>query len=265
MRACKLIKQPRSGQYYQSVKDPKLALRRRMRELAQIRVKFGYRRLHPLLKREGWSAGRNQVYRLYRGEQLQIPSKQPRGRKTVVTRNVRYKPLRPNQAWSMNFVLDQLSNGSKFRSLTIIDVYTREALAIEIGSRFTSEHVVATLNRLVRQRGNPATILVDNGSEFTGLSLDLWSYHHKSSLDFSRPGTPTDNCYIESFNGSFRSECLNVHWFNSLAEAQSAIEAWRRDYNESRPHTSLKDMTPAEFARQAGEIRQVMMKKNAED
>lgn len=265
MRACKLIKQPRSVHYYKSVKDPKLALRRRMRELAQIRVKFGYRRLHTLLRREGWSAGKNQIYRLYRVEQLQIRPKQPRRRKTVVTRNTRLKPLRPNQVWSMDFVADQLANGSKFRSLTIIDIYTREALAIEVGSRLTGEHVVTALNRLVRQRGAPASILVDNGSEFTGLLLDLWSYHNKTSLDFSRPGTPTDNSYIESFNGSFRSECLNVHWFASLPEAQEVIEAWRADYNESRPHTSLRDMTPAEFARQAGEIQQVLMRKTAEN
>ena len=132
-------------------------------------------------------------------------------------------------------------------------------MAIEVGSRLTAEHVVAALNRLVTQRGAPTSILVDNGSEFTGLLLDLWSYHNKSSLDFSRPGTPTDNSYIESFNGSFRSECLNAHWFASLAEARSVIEAWRKDYNENRPHTSLKDMTPAEFARQAGEVRQVSM------
>lgn len=260
MRACKLIKQPRSVQYYRSVKDPKLALCRRMRELAQVRIKFGYRRLHTLLKREGWQAGRNQVYRLYRREQLQLRPRHPRRHKTAVTRNARIKPLRPNQVWSMDFVADQLVDGTKFRSLTIIDVYTREALAIDVGHRLRAENVVAALNRLVQARCAPVSIFVDNGSEFTGLLLDLWAYHNKSSLDFSRPGTPTDNSFIESFNGSFRSECLNVNWFATLSEAQAVIEAWRKDYNENRPHAALKDMTPAEFAHHTARTRQDLMR-----
>lgn len=256
MRACKLIKQPRSVQYYRSVKDPKLALRRRMRELAQVRVRYGYRRLHILLKREGWQLGKNQTYRLYSMEQLQLRAKLPRRRKMVVTRITRIKPVRANQAWSMDFVADQLADGSKFRSLTIVDVYTREALAIEVGCSLRGEHVVATLNRLAIKRGSPTCILVDNGSEFTGLLLDLWAYHNKTNLDFSRPGKPTDNSFIETFNGSFRDECLNVHWFESLEDAKATIEAWRKDYNESRPHTSLNDMTPAEFARQSADVGQ---------
>lgn len=250
-RACKLIKQPRSVQYYRSVKDPKLALRQRMRELAQVRIRYGYRRLHVLLKREGWQLGKNQTYRLYSMEQLQLRTKLPRRRKMVVTRVTRIKPTRTNQAWSMDFVADQLADGSRFRSLTIVDIYTREALAIEVGTSLRGEHVVATLNRLAARRGAPSCLLVDNGSEFTGLLLDLWAYHNKTNLDFSRPGKPTDNSFIETFNGSFRDECLNVHWFESLKDAKESIEAWRKDYNESRPHTSLNDMTPAEFARQS--------------
>jgi putative transposase len=253
-RACKLIKQPRSVQYYRSVKDPKLALRQRMRELAQVRVRYGYRRLHVLLKREGWQLGKNQTYRLYSMEQLQLRTKLPRRRKMVITRVTRIKPVRANQAWSMDFVADQLADGSKFRSLTIVDVYTREALAIEVGSSLRGEHVVATLNRLAAKRGTPTCLLVDNGSEFTGRLLDLWAYHNKTNLDFSRPGKPTDNSFIETFNGSFRDECLNVHWFESLKDATETIEAWRTDYNESRPHTSLNDMTPAEFARQNADV-----------
>lgn len=252
-RACKLMKQPRSVQYYRSVKDPKLPLRQRMRELALVRVRYGYRRLHILLKREGWQLGKNQAYRLYSKEQLQLRTKLPRRRKMVVTRVARIKPIRANQAWSMDFVADQLADGSKFRSLTIVDVYTREALAIEVGSGLRGEHVVAALNRLAAQRGTPTCLLVDNGSEFTGLLLDLWAYHHKTNIDFSRPGKPTDNSFIETFNGSFRDECLNLHWFETLAEAKVTIEAWRKDYNESRPHTSLNDMTPAAFARQSGD------------
>jgi putative transposase len=264
-RACRLMKQAPSVQYYRSVKDPKLALCARMRELAQVRVRYGYRRLHVLLKREGWQLGKNQTYRLYCREQLQLRSKRPKRRKMVVGRVNRIKPLRANEAWSMDFVADQLADGSKFRSLTIVDVYTREALAIEVGPRLRSEHVVAALNRLAAQRGAPACLFVDNGSEFTGLLLDLWAYHHRTNIDFSRPGTPTDNSYIETFNGSFRDECLNVHWFATLTEAQATIEAWRKDYNESRPHMALGDMTPAAFARQSGDAGRKPTLQNAKD
>lgn len=152
MRACRLVKQPRSAQYYRSVKDPKLALRQRMRELAQVRVRYGYRRLHILLKREGWQLGKNQTYRLYRKEQLQLRTKLPRRRKMVVTRIGRPKPTRPNEAWSMDFVADQLADGGRFRCLTVVDVYTREGLAIEVGASLRATHVVEVLNRLVVQR-----------------------------------------------------------------------------------------------------------------
>lgn len=252
VRACRLVKQPRSVQYYRSVKDPKLALRQRMRELAQVRVRYGYRRLHVLLKREGWQLGRNQTYRLYRKEQLQLRTKLPRRRKMAVTRVARPMPTRPNEAWSMDFVADQLVGGSRFRCLTVVDVYTREGLAIEVGASLRAAHVVEVLNRLVAQRTAPARLLVDNGSEFSGLLLDLWAYHRHTKIDFSRPGKPTDNSFIETFNGSFRDECLNLHWFDTLEQPKPAIEAWRRDYNESRPHMALNDRPPALFAREAG-------------
>lgn len=252
MRACRLVKQPRSVQYYRSVKDPKLALRQRMRELAQVRVRYGYRRLHILLKREGWQLGKNQTYRLYRKEQLQLRTKLPRRRKMVVTRVGRPMPTRPNEAWSMDFVADQLADGGRFRCLTVIDVYTREGLAIEVGASLRATHVVEVLNRLVVQHAPPTRLLVDNGSGFSGLLLDLWAYHRQTKIDFSRPGKPTDNSFIETFNGSFRDECLNLHWFATLEEAKTTIEAWRRDYNESRPHTALNDLPPSLFARQAG-------------
>lgn len=152
----------------------------------------------------------------------------------------------------MDFVADQLANGMKFRTLTIVVVFSKEALAIEVGQRLRSEHVVATLNRLTAQRRAPKSLFVDNGSEFSGQLLDLWAYHHQARIDFSRPGKPTDNCHIETFNGSFRDECLNLHWFESLDEAKVIIEAWRRDYNESRPHSPLNDRPPAEFVRRTG-------------
>ncbi len=251
-RACRLVKQSRSMQYYQSVKDPKQALRGRMQEIAQTRVRYGYRRIHVLLKREGWQLGQNQAYRLYSEEQLQLRSKLPKRRKMVVTRQAKLKPTKPNEAWSMDFVSDQLANGMRFRTLTIVDVFSKEALAIDVGQRLRSEHVVAALNRLAAHRGAPQYLFVDNGSEFSGQLLDFWAYHHQVRIDFSRPGKPTDNCHIETFNGSFRDECLNLHWFETMEEAKVIIEAWRRDYNESRPHSTLNDLSPAEFVRQAG-------------
>lgn len=249
-RACRLLKQPRSVQYYRSVKDPRPELRSRMREIAYTRVRYGYRRVHVLLRREGWQLGRNQAYRLYCEEQLQLRSKLPKRRKMVVTRMAKIVPVKPNDAWSMDFVADQLADGSKFRTLTVVDVFTKEALAIEVGQRLKGEHVVSALNRIVARRGAPRHVFVDNGSEFSGRLLDMWAYHHQAKIDFSRPGKPTDNCHIETFNGSFRDECLNLHWFETLGEAKAIIEAWRRDYNESRPHSALKDLAPAEFFRQ---------------
>jgi putative transposase len=227
--------------------DPKLALRARMREIAQTRVRYGYRRIHVLLRREGWSLGKDQTYRLYTEESLQLRSKRPRRRKMVVGRRERYVAKRPNQAWSMDFVADQLVNGTRLRALTVIDIFTREALCIRVGHRLRAEHVVDACDQLVATRGAPARVFVDNGSEFSGRLLDLWAYRHHVHIDFSRPGKPTDNCFVESFNGALRDECLNLHWFESIDEAKAKIEAWRIEYNESRPHQGLKELTPAEF------------------
>jgi putative transposase len=170
---------------------------------------------------------------------------------------MRYRARRPNDAWSPDFVHDQLSNGQKFRALTVIDIYSREALAIEVGQRLRGEHVVAVLNRLVRQRGTPQYLFADNGAEFTGQLVDLWAHHHGVRIDFSRRGKPTDNAFIETFNGSLRDECLNLHWFDTIAQAGQLLEAWRQDYNESRPHMALGNLPPAEYASQAGTLRDV--------
>ena len=189
-RACAMVKHYRSAYYYRSRKDPKTALRGRMRELAQIRIRYGYRRLHVLLRREGWCLGKHQADRLYAEEHLQLRSKLPRRRKMVVTRREKYVPKRPNQAWSMDFVSDQLVDGTRFRALTIVDVFTREALEIRVGQRLKAEDVVESCNQLVAQRGSPVRIFVDNGSEFSGRVFDLWAYHHKAAIDFNRPGKP---------------------------------------------------------------------------
>jgi len=242
-RACRLVRLNRSVLYYRSRKDPQVTLRARMREIAQTRVRYGYRRIHVLLRREGWDVGKNRVYRLYGEEGLQLRNKLPKRRKMVVTRRERYRPRRTNQAWSMDFVSDQLVDGERFRVLTIVDVFSREALAVQVGKHMRAENVVEVCNKLVSQRGAPKRVFTDNGSEFAGRIFDLWAYHHRVRIDFGRPGKPTDNCFIETFNGSLRDECLNVHWFETLDDAKEKIEAWRRDYNESRPHQALQDRT----------------------
>jgi putative transposase len=247
-RACRLLRQHRSVCRYRSRLNPRVALRQRLRELSQTRIRYGYRRLQVLLRREGWSAGKNLVYRLYCEEQLQLRVRRSPRRKMAVARRSRYVPKRSNQAWAMDFVADELVNGTRIRALTIIDVYTREALSIRVGHRMRGEDVVEVCNTLVAQRGAPCRIFADNGSEFSGKLMDLWAYHHGVQIDFSRPGKPTDNGHVESFNGSLRDECLNVNWFETLAEAQEKIELWRVEYNDTRPHQALKELTPSEFA-----------------
>jgi putative transposase len=251
-RACALTRQARSTQRKPSRRNPHTAIRLRMHEIAQTRIRYGYRRVHIMLKRDGWSVGRNLVYRLYREEGLVLRRRRPRRRKTAVNREARYHASRVNDAWSLDFVHDQLSNGQSFRALTVIDVFSREALAIEVGQRLRGEHVVAVLNRLVQQRRAPHCLLADNGAEFTGQLIDLWAYHHGVRIDFSRRGKPTDNAFIETFNGTLRDECLNLHWFDDLGQAGAIIEAWRRDYNESRPHMALGNLAPAEYATRTG-------------
>lgn len=221
-----------------------------MRERAYAWVRYGYQRVHVLLRREGWQLGRDQACRLYCEEQLPLRSKLPKRRKMAVTRVQKIVPGKPNDVWSVDFVADQLAGGTKFRILTIVDVSAKEALASEVGQRLRGEHVVSALNRIAARRGPPRHIFVDSGSEFSGRLLDMWAYHHKARIDFSRPGKPTDNCHIETFSGSFRDECLNLYWFETLDEAKAIIEAWRQDYNESRPHSAFKEMAPAEFVRQ---------------
>ena len=246
-RACSLTCQHRSTQRKPSTRDPRLEIRQRMHEIARTRIRYGYRRVHIMLRRDGWAVGRNLVWRLYREEGLALRSKRPRRRKMAVHREARELPKGPNPARSLDFIHDQLSGGSKFRALTVVDIYSREGLAIELGQRLRSEHVVEVLNRLVRQRGAPSYLFADNGAEFTGQLVDLWAYHHGVRIDFSRPGRPTDNAFIETFNGSLRDECFNLHWFTTLAEAKVIVEAWRRDYNESRPHMALGHRTPQEY------------------
>jgi Integrase core domain len=147
----------------------------------------------------------------------------------------------------MDFVADQTQDGRRIRLLTLVTVYTRECLAIEVGRRLGGEDVVRTLNQVSGIRGTPKRIFCDNGSEFQRRLVDLWAYQHKVVMEFSRPGKPTDNAYLESFNGSLRDECLNIHWFSTLADTEEKIEAWRQEYNETRPHRALNNLAPLEY------------------
>ena len=236
----------------------------RIREIAQSKVRYGYRKIRVLLNREGWNVGKYLVYRLYCEEGLCLQRMRPAGkRKASRPRAEKFKATAPDQAWSMDFVSDQLQNGTRFRSLTIVDVYTREAVAIEAGQNLKGDDVVRTLNRVKQERSVPKVLFCDNGSEFTSQAMDLWAYRNNAKIDFSRPGKPTDNAFVESFNGTFRSECLNTHWFADLREAKALIEAWRKEYNESRPHASLADKTPSEFASQYAASRILAETKNS--
>lgn len=249
-RACRLTKQNRSVQKYRSTLDPRTELRQRMKEIAAVRVRYGYRRIRVMLNREGLQAGKNLVWRLYKEEGLALRKKPPKRRKVAVQREDRFKAGRANDVWSLDFMSDEFGNGQRFRLLTVVDVFTREALATDIGIRLRGEDVVQTLNRLVAQHGKPRYLFADNRSEFTGRLMDMWAYHHGTRLDFGRPGKPTDNAFIETFNGPLRDECLNVHWFESIAQAKDIIECWRLDYNESRPHMALGNTPPSKFALQ---------------
>ena len=248
-RACRVLGFSRTTYRYRSRLNPRAELRVRLRDLATSRVHYGYQRLWVLLRREGWLVNKKLVYRLYCEEGLGIRRRKPRRRKSVQVREARSIAQRANDSWSMDFVSDQLVGGQRFRLLTLVDNHSRESLAIEVGQRLTGDDVVRVLEGVASLRGKPQTIRVDNGPEFISRSLDLWAYFSGVKLDFSRPGKPTDNAFIESFNGRLRDECLNQHWFLSLDEARAVTEAWRDDYNRVRPHGALGNRTPSEFAR----------------
>ena len=222
----------------------------RIREIAGIRVRYGYKRIHILLRREGWRVNHKRVYRIYGEEGLNLRRRRPRRHVSGSRRMDRPPAEYPNACWSMDFICDSLFNGCRFRALTIVDNYSRECPAIEVGKNITGEIVVAVMDRLVQDRGVPDRIQCDNGSEFISRVLDKWAYENGVIIDFSRPGKPMDNAIIESFNGSFRDECLNVNWFLSIEEAREKIETWREEYNEFRPHSSLENLTPRQFPEQ---------------
>ena len=243
-RAARLIPVRLETLRYRSTRDRQDALRQRLRELAAVRVRFGYRRLTVLLKREGWRVNAKRIYRLYDDEGLTVRTK-PRKRLASRPRVPMPTATRPNERWSMDFVSARLGDGRWFRTLTVLDLYTRESLALVADRSLTGVKVAAALSHVLQRRPAPTAITVDNGGEFVSRAMDAWAYAHDVRLDFIRPGKPVENAFIESFNGKLRDECLNSHVFASVTEAQRVLDAWRDDYNLVRPHSSLQDRTPA--------------------
>ena len=246
-RACKIVGLCRSSCRYQAKPNNDAEIRSRLRQLAEQRRKFGAPRLHTLLRREGYLINHKRTERLYREEGLSLRRKKRRKRGSHL-RVVLAGPERINQRWSMDFVADSLLNGRRLRVLTVVDDFSKECPVLEVDHSLTGKRVTRVLERVALTRGLPEVITVDNGPEFTSKALDTWAYANGVKLNFIQPGKPTQNCYIESFNGKFRDECLNEHVFVSLQDAQQKIEAWRLDYNTNRPHRSLKQLTPEEFA-----------------
>jgi putative transposase len=248
-RACRALPVERSSYHYRSRRAGQAPLSKRIKEIAETRVRYGYRRIHVLLRREGWMVNHKRVCRLYREQGLQLRIKTPKRRVKAKLRSDRTTALAANDIWAMDFVHDQLFDGTKIRALTIVDLLSRVSPAVGVRQSYRGHHVVETLERGAAEFGYPKTIRVDNGPEFVSKELDLWAYLKGVTLDFSRPGKPTDNAFIESFNGKFRTECLNANWFLSLDEARAKCEAWRRDYNEVRPHSAIGNKTPIELHR----------------
>jgi putative transposase len=245
--ACRLVGLSRSRWHYRPVRPERdHPIRERLRALAAARPRFGYQRLHLLLRREGLRVNLKRVYRLYREERLLV--RPHRGRKhPAVPRVPLAVPTQPNQRWGMDFIHDACVDGRRFRCLTMVDEYTRECPVIEVDTSLPAARVIGVLDHLAGQRGLPRSLVIDHGPEFISRALDLWAYRRGIELAFIRPGKPVENAYVESFHSRFRDECLSTTWFETLTDARFHIERWRQDYNEVRPHTSLAGRTPTEF------------------
>jgi putative transposase len=247
-RACGLVGLARTTlrrEVYEPVRN--VALQGRIIDLAHARRRFGYRRIHDLLRREGVQANHKRVYRLYREACLSV-RKRRRKKLVMLDRPVLREASRPNEVWSIDFVMDALSTSRRIKCLTIVDDFTRECLDIAVDHGISGGYVTNVLDRIAQFRGYPGAIRTDQGPEFTSRAMDRWAYGKGINLKLIAAGKPTQNAYIESFNGKFRDECLNDHHFNNLAHARALITEWRRDYNENRPHSSLGRIPPAEFA-----------------
>jgi putative transposase len=248
-RACRLVGSTRSTTRYQRRRrGDDEALRTRLKELAAQRPRFGYRRLHVLLRREGIVVNHKRVERLYREEGLAV-RRRTRKSLTPVLRGRPASPQQANEQWALDFLQDALASGRKIRLLSVIDVFTREALALEVDTSLPGSRVVCVLDRLVSERERPVQLVLDNGPELISRALEEWAHQHAVTLHFIDPGKPIQNAHCESFHGRLRDECLNEHWFLGLGDARRIVETWRQDYNRERPHSALAYRTPEEFRR----------------
>jgi putative transposase len=251
--ACRLARLHRSTCRYQPQPQDDGQLRERLKALALKRRRYGSPRLTVLLRREGFTDNHKRIERVYQEERLQV-RRRKRKRVARATRRVAPSvPQQPDQRWSMDFAHDCLADGRTIRALTIVDDYSRECPHIEVDTSLGGQRVVRVLDYLAWQRGLPREIVLDNGPEFTSLALDQWAHRTGVTLHFIDPGKPVQNAFIESFNGKFRDECLNEHWFTNIADARQKIETWRRDYNAVRPHSSLGYLAPNEFLKKHNE------------
>lgn len=245
-RACRVIGADRTSMRYATRRAPDTALRRRLRDLAHARRRFGYRRLFILLRREGEPAGKNRIYRLYREEGLAVKKRRARRRATG-TRAPILVEAKANARWSLDFVHDQLACGRRFRILNVIDDVTRECLASIADTSISGERVARELSRVIARRGaKPELIVSDHGTEFTSNAMLKWSGDTRIDWHFIAPGKPMQNGFMESFNGRMRDELLNESLFRGLSDARKRIAAWVADYNEHRPHSALGYRTPVE-------------------
>jgi putative transposase len=246
-RACELMEIARSGLAYRSVREERDAPTiEAMKRLAAQYPRYGYRRIRVFLRREGHCMSRHRAHRLWRLAGLQLPRRRPR-RRVAVSRPRPLPAMGPNHVWAYDFVFDACANGQQLKCLTIIDEFTREALAIDVAVSIRSGRVIEVLARLISKHGAPQFLRSDNGSEFVSHAILTWLANERIDTALIDPGKPWQNGTDESFNGKFRDECLSLEWFRSRAEARILIESWRRHYNHVRPHSSLKDLTPIEF------------------
>ena len=245
-RACALARVSRTGFRYQAKGYGDEQLRARLKELASKYSRYGYLMLHAFLKQEGLVVNRKRTYRVYTEERLQVRTKK---RKKLTRPRIVSSPVTaPNQSWSMDFVSDQLASHRRFRILNVVDDYSREIVGQLTEYSISGARVARFLDDLVELRGKPDGITCDNGTEYTSKAMFFWSQENGVKLNFIQPGKPTQNAFVESFNGKFRDACLNQHWFRTLQEARYEIELWQQHYNHERPHSSLNYLTPVAFA-----------------
>lgn len=246
-RACHILDVDRSSVRYKSMRSNDTELREAMKKVSAERRRFGYRRIHVMLQRQGWHINHKKLRRLYREEKLQVRKRGGRKR-ALGTRRPMLVPDQPNERWSLDFVSDAFTDGRRFRVLAVVDDYSRECLALMADTSLSGHRVTRELDELIKQRGKPNTIVSDNGTELTSMAVLKWCQDTGINWHYIQPGKPMQNAFVESFNGSFRDECLNETLFTTLREAKTIIHEWKEDYNLNRPHSSLGNLTPREFA-----------------